>query len=165
MSATSTTSSCSAYDKYGNAVGGQVLVDTERTNIDYSPAVAIGTDGNTVVTWSETQNASYLQNEPYLSTVYVRGFAAAPQPKALWADFSLPGSGGYSTISMDGQDNFTVAWDVQLRHRRRHQGHSGGGQTNVISEGVYGTEYQLDDYNTGTALAAAGGPAQYLPPQ
>ncbi|MGA2502147.1 MAG: hypothetical protein ABSH20_30760, partial [Tepidisphaeraceae bacterium] len=92
---------------------------------------------------------------PFLSTVYVRGFSAAPQPKPLWNEVLVPNMSAYSTISMDGQDNFVVAGemlgdtDVDLFLNT-----AGNAQSNLISEGVYAAEYQLESYATGKPLAA-----------
>ncbi|MGA2253720.1 MAG: hypothetical protein ABSG53_03585, partial [Thermoguttaceae bacterium] len=131
------------YNKVGNTIGSQVTVNFEDTYIDFSPDIAIGADGNMVVTWSETANPSYLVNEPFQSVVYVRAFNAQTVP--LWTEVAVPGSGSYSTVSMDGQDNFTVAWELTGVDKDLY------GEPN---EGVYAAEYQLENYATGQALAA-----------
>ncbi|MGO9109891.1 MAG: Calx-beta domain-containing protein [Thermoguttaceae bacterium] len=130
------------YDKLGNSIGSQVMVNIDYTNIDFSPDIAIGADGNMVVTWSETADPSYLTQEPFLSTVYVRGFN--PEAVPLWNQVDVAG-GAYSTVAVDGQDNFTVAWEL-------------GNQNNDIAgepnSDVYAAEYQLENYANGVPLAA-----------
>ena len=135
------------YDKNGNLVGYVGSVNNGTfTNIDYSPDVAIGNDGNVVVTWSETSDPNYLVDNVAFSTVYVRGFDAQSSP--LWSELAVVspkngiGGGGNSTVAMDGQDNFVVAWEVAAD--------SDVGvlvQTPpLVSEGIYGAEYQLENY-------------------
>jgi len=131
------------YDKLGNTIGSQVTVNFEDTYIDFAPDIAIGQDGNMVVVWSETANPSYLLNEPFQSAVYARGFS--PQAVPLWTQVDVPGSGAYGTVSMDGQDNFTVAWDISGRDQDI------SGEPNL---GVYAAEYQMEDYTTHQPLAA-----------
>ncbi len=142
------------YDKLGNALGGQVTVNFDYTNIDFAPDLAIGPDGNSVVTWSETPDASYLTNEQFVSNVYVRGFSAQGAP--LWFQVAVPDSGGYSTIAMDGQDNFEVVWQTAgLSTDDTVYNTSPTAQANVTdSVDVYGAEYQLLNYATGQPLPA-----------
>lgn len=98
------------FDKNGNPVAYVGSVNNGAlTNLDFQPDVAMGDDGNVVVTWSETNDPEYLINQSGLATVYVRGFNSQSVP--LWNEMAV-GGGGYSTVSMDGQDNFIVAWDV-----------------------------------------------------
>ena len=130
------------FDKLGNPVGNEVEVNNETTNIEYDPDVAMGADDNIVVSWSDTQDPAYLIDQnPADSNVYVRGFS--PQEAPLWAELAV-GVGGFSTLSMDGQDNFIVSWENVADADVNGQ----------VSEGVYASEYQLETYATGAALAA-----------
>ncbi len=136
------TISMQRYDKLGKPLGGQVTVNTDNTNIAFSPAVAVGADGYVVVTWSETTQAAYLQNEPFTATVYVRGFS--PQTVPLWNEVAVNGVAGYSTIAMDGQDNFTVAGETNLADTDVTIADlQAGGTANLTTVGVYAVEYQL----------------------
>ena len=139
------------YDKNGNPIAYVESVNNGAlTNIDYLPDVAIGNDGNVVVTWSETADASYLVNSAAASVVYVRAFSAKSTP--LWSEVDV-GGGGASTVSMDGQDNFVVAWDVD----------ADPDITGQTSEGVYAAQFELENYgipgttfaNSATAAATA----------
>ena len=129
------------FDKNGELVGNEVEVNNEVTNIEYDPDVAMGADDKVVVSWSDTQDPSYLINQNAASNVYVRGFS--PQEAPLWNEL-LVGVGAFSTVSMDGQDNFIASWENDTDPDVNGQ----------VSEGIYATEYQLENYATGAALAA-----------
>ncbi len=129
------------FDKNGELVGNEVEVNNEVTNIEYDPDVAMGADDKVVVSWSDTQDPSYLINQNAASNVYVRGFS--PQEAPLWNEL-LVGVGAFSTVNMDGQDNFIASWENDTDPDVNGQ----------VSEGVYATEYQLENYATGAALAA-----------
>ena len=110
----------------------------------------MGSDGNVVVTWSETTDPEYLIDQSGSSTVYVRGFS--PQSVPLWNELaSSPQrrAAGNSTVSMDGQDNFVVAWEVAA-----DSDVNGFLPTPIVSEGIYADEYQLENYSTTQPLAA-----------
>ena len=120
-----------ALDKNGDLVGNEVEVNNETTNIEFSPAVAMGANDAVVVTWSDTNNPSYLINQTAIAQIYTRAFS--PQEAPLWNQLAVAG-GGYETVSMDGQDNFIISWEA-------NQDNDVGG---AVSEGVYATEYQLE---------------------
>ena len=125
------------YDRYGRTVGPETTVNVEKTAIEFSPYVAMGRDGNAVVTWSETQDPSYLINQAGISTVYVRAFD--PNGAAYFTEFNV-GGGGYSTVALDVQDNFIVSWQVVADQ-------DNNGTTSV---GIHGRQFQLINPATGT---------------
>ena len=140
------------FDTNGNPVAYVGSVNNgSLTDLDFAPDVAIGYDGNVVVTWSETADPEYLVNQSGFSTVYVRAFN--PQSVPLWNEMAVSDpNGGFSTVSMDGQDNFVVTWDVAA---------DPDVGTAVASEGIYAAEYQLENYGlpgttfTNSALTSA----------
>ena len=121
------------YDQYGNPISNPVMVNNELTDIDFNPNVVMGSDGNVVVTWTQTTNPAYLVDQNPIGSVYVRGFSSHSAP--LWNEMLVTANGGLSTIAMDGQDNFTVAWQQDTDK-------DVNGQT---SQGVYASEYQLEN--------------------
>jgi len=135
------------YDKNGNPIAfvGEVNTGGALTNLDYSPDVAIGYDGSVVVTWSETDDANYQQDPTAPSEVYVCAFS--PQSTPLWNEVAVS-AGSYSTVAMDGQDNFIVAW----------QNYSDSDVNGQTSDGIYAEEYQLESYTNGPGSPATGTP-------
>ena len=134
------------FDKNGNPVAFVGSVNNGAlTNLDYNPDVAIGYDGNVVVTWSETTDPTYLVNQGAAAEVYARAFNAQSSP--LWNEIAV-GGGGDSTVSMDGQDNFIICWEALADNDVNNQ----------TTEGIYAVEYQLESYTKGTGSPATGKP-------
>ena len=98
------------FDYNGNRVGSETLVNTEVTANDTVPSVAMGRDGYEVVTWTET-NGPVEATIGAPALVWVRGLDLQSHP--LWNQIPV-GIGADSSISMDGQDNFLVAWTAYL---------------------------------------------------
>ncbi len=158
--------SMQCYDDDGNPLGNAIIVDQEPANpainynsdTNFNPSVAIQFDNvnstipvtdNIVVSWT---TAIELPNQVITNpngTVYVRGFSFDPQQKQgpatlPWNQFAVSALGGNSSVSMDGQCNFVVAW----------QQPGDANVSNQTSEGIYSAEYQLEDYTSGAALKA-----------
>ena len=90
-----------------------------------------------------------------MSTVFVRAFN--PQSVPLWNQVAMSHSGGYSTVAMDGQDNFVVAWQVAnlTTNPDMYFNNANGPAINdETSTDVFATEYQLLNYNNLQPLAA-----------
>ena len=130
------------FDYNGNRVGSETLVNTEVTANDTVPAVAMGRDGYVVVTWTET-NGPVEATVGATSLVWVRGLDLQSHP--LWNQIAV-GIGADSSISMDGQDNFLVAWTAYTQNNDNDA-------TGGFSPGVYGIMAQLENYSTGKPLA------------
>ncbi len=123
------------YDKNGNPIAYVSSVnDGALTNDDFAPSVALGTDGNVVVTYSETNAIGIAQNPTATATIYARAFSSQSTP--LWNQIEIAANGAFSTVSMDGQDNFMVSWQANTDA-------DVNGQT---SEGVYAAEYEIENY-------------------
>ena len=137
-----------------------------NSDTNFNPCVAIEFDNvnlntpvtdNIVVSWT---TAIELPNQILTNlngTVYVRGFGFNPQQKQgpatlAWNQFALTANGGNSTISMDGQCNFVVAWQQNTDPDVSAQ----------TSEGIYAAEYQLENY-TAKAAAGTGRPGGHAP--
>jgi hypothetical protein len=145
------------FNLQGSAVGNPITVDTDLTTIAFNPDVAMGSNDDVVVTWTETTDPAYLVDQNPIGSVYVRGFDAQSAP--LWNPL-LVSSGGLSTISMDGQDDFTVAWqqDTDIDVDNQTTQATGGAKPTVVNEtsnGVYAAEYSLLN-SAGKPLASPG---------
>ena len=116
------------------------------TNYDFYPGVAMGPDGNVVVTWSETADAAVINGISTGTAVYARAFNSQSAP--LWDSYYI-GGGGLSTIAMDDQDNFVLSWEV-----------AGATDPNGFAgiEEILGSEYQLESYTNGPGSPATGVP-------
>jgi hypothetical protein len=156
--------SMQCFDNAGNPLGNNLVVNQDPTNpaqnfntdTNFNPKVAIGFNSvnpnnpitdNIVVTYTTAiELPSQVLTNPN-GTVYVRGYSYNPQQKQgpaplSWNQLALANNGGNSSVSLDGQNNFIVAW------QQNTDSDSNGG----TSEGVYATEYQLLNTTTGAPL-------------
>ncbi len=167
------------FDNTGNPLGTSLVVDQDPVNpainynndTNYSPSVAIGlsnlnsanpTTDNIVVSYTTAVTLPSLISVFPDGTVYARGYSFNPEqkqgPASLpWNQFQVSGNGGLSTVSMDGQNNFYVAWEQ----------FADSDIDNLRTEGIYAAEYQIQNYTTGTAhrrpqLASPDFPHQLL---
>ena len=76
------------FDKNGDLVGNEVEVNNETTNIEFNPAVAMGANDDVVVTWSDTNNPSYLINQTAIATIYAR--PSAPRRPRCGTNWTSP---------------------------------------------------------------------------
>jgi hypothetical protein len=157
--------SMQCFDNAGNPLGNSLVVDQDplnpaipyNTDTNFFPTVAIGLNDlnlnvpitdNIVVSWTTAiELPSQVATNPF-GTVYVRGYSYNPEqkqgPAALpWNQIALSNNGGLSSVSLDGQNNFLVAW----------QQPTDGDSNTLTSEGVYAIEGQLLNYTSGTPLA------------
>ena len=130
------------FDKNGNTVGSVVQVNQETTDIEFLPSIAIGADDYVVVTWTHTQDPSYLIN-PATAQATVLARAFDPQNNPVWNQFMV-GSGGYSSVAMDGQDNYAITWQSATL--------DGPDATGSVSAAVFGREFELENYATDAPL-------------
>ena len=154
------------FDNTGNPLGNALVVDQDpsnptinyNTDTNFDPGVAIGlvnlnstapaTDDIAVTYTTAVSLPSQIANQPD-GSVYVRGYTFNPEQKQgpspmPWNQLQVAGDGGLSSVSLDGQNNFYVAWQQTTDQ-------DVNGET---STGVYGVEYQMENYTTGAALAA-----------
>jgi hypothetical protein len=164
--------SMQCFDNTGNPLGTSLVVDQDpsnpavnyNTDTNFNPSVAIAlnnlnlgvpTTDSIVVSYTTAVTLPALITQFPDGSVYVRGYSFNPEQKQgpaplPWNQFQVAGNGGISSVSMDGQNNFYVAWqqvtdpDVNA----------------LTSEGIYGTEYQMINYTSGAAL---GFPNQLRP--
>ena len=157
--------SLQCFDNSGNPLGNNLVVNQDpgnpainyNTDTNFNPTVAIGLNSlnpnnpitdNIVVSYTTAiELPSQVATNPN-GTVYVRGYSFNPEQKQgpaplQWNQLALANNGGNSSVSMDGQNNFVVAW------QQNTDTDSNGG----TSEGVYAAEYQMLDWTSGAALA------------
>ena len=134
------------FNNVGQVVSNAVTVDNQTQNIDFAPDIALGADGNSVVTWSDTSDPAYLTDQNYTSTVYIRAFNAQSGPMWNQLEVDIPSSttganyGEYSTVAMDGKDNTVVSWESYTDTDPGIQS-NGAAPT---SQGIYGEEFQIE---------------------
>ncbi len=97
------------FNRMGERVGVEFLVNTEETAIQFDPAVGMSHDGNFVVTWDRTDDVRYLTGSTFASTVFAKAFDLDGQ--VLLNQFSV-GGGGSSTVAFDSANHFLVSWQV-----------------------------------------------------
>ncbi len=125
------------FDNEGNPVGTVIQVNNELTSIEIMPDVAMGQDDYVVVTWTHTDDPSFLVNGNALATALARAFD--PQNNPIENEFYV-GGGGDSSVAMDGQDNYVISWQAA--------GLDGVDLDGSLSAGVFGREFQLLNYAT-----------------
>jgi len=108
------------YNRDGERIGSEVLVNTEDTNIHSSPSVGMSDDGHYVVAWSML---GVIQGEVY-----------DPQGVELMPQFAV--NPGFSpSIAFDSGNNFVIGWD-QIRD---------ADNIGTTSTGVFARMYEMYD--------------------
>lgn len=108
--------SAQMFDRFGEPVASQFAVSPERTSITWEPFVATGTDGRFLVTWTTTDDPSYLQGRAYFSNI--TGTLFLPMPSGQTFDPNTvqkvtvfgPRAGG-SAAAFDSQNRFIIMGD------------------------------------------------------
>lgn len=122
------------YNSTGVALGDQFRVNNYRIGKQITPAVAMNSTGNFIVTWSGQGSTSEL------SGVYGHLFDALGQSKSSDFQINTYTDGGQTTpdVAADANGNFVVVWT------------SNGKIQDGSSSGVYGRRYNA----AGTALSS-----------
>ena len=124
------------YDRYGEPLDDEFLVNVENTNVHFEPFVALSADGHFVITWTTTSDPRVIPPpRPIVSAIQavlydVDGTTLVPQ-------FG-PGGAARSSAAFDLNNNFVIAWDE----------FSDADNIGITSEGVYAIMYDV----TGTAI-------------
>jgi hypothetical protein len=148
------------FDNDGNPLGNALVVDEDpanpslnyNTDTNYDPGVAmqfnsIGSD-DIAVTWTTAvELPSQVATNP-IGTVFARVYDYNPEqklgPYSLINQVSIANNGGLSSISMDGQDNFYLAWQQQSDEDVIQGPNAAGVNVEQNSTGVYAAEYQVE---------------------
>ena len=120
------------FDRHGNPLGGEWLVNAEDTSIHYDPYVGLSVDGHFAVSWTETDDANFLVDDPIISAINVEAYA--PDGTTLLPQFNVGGA-ARSTLDFDLDNNFIVAWDEDID----------ADNIGITSEGVRARMYELYD--------------------
>ncbi len=94
------------FNRDGERVGGEWLVNDEDTAIHIDPYVALSSDGHFVVTWSITNDPNYVVGNAYMTRVNAELYD--PTGQVLLQQFTV-GGGARSTASFDMNNNFIVS--------------------------------------------------------
>ncbi len=98
------------YDADGIAIGSAWQVNTEFTDDQSEPAIAMDAAGNFVITWQ-----SYAQDKNNTFGVYAQRYNAAgvAQGGEIQVNTTTNGNQQYPDIAMDSAGNFVIVWDGQ----------------------------------------------------
>ena len=152
------------FSRDGNRLGNEFMVNnTDLTDVNFVPYVAMSDDGTIGITWSETTTTAFLLEGDYSIEVY--GKVYDNQGNVLLPQFFVGGGGCWnfygfydsaewdysslenvkddvryttvenSTIAFDSGDNFTVSWQVLTSNDNIKGG--------AASYDVFAQEYQL----------------------
>lgn len=156
------------YDRFGEPIGAEFQVNAEDTSIHFDPYVAVSESGLTrndpgyvLITWTTTDDESYLHNATILSSVQARVYDGEG---TLLTSPAVPGAGS-AKGSWDKDDNFIVSWDeassdndavgnnsVGVRARQFElvrNSSTGNYSTNIIRpEFLVNSAYIDDDFNS-----------------
>jgi len=120
------------FNRYGEPLGNEWLVNVEDTGIHVEPFVAMSSDGHFLVTWSLTHDADYIVPDTYTASVQVEVYS--PQAAVLMEQFTIPAA-RRPTADFDMMNRFVISWD-ELADADNFGG---------VSEGAYGLMYELYD--------------------
>ena len=93
------------FDSEGNKIGSNFIVNTDTSNLQDSPAIAMDSSGNFVIIWADYRNAH--------KDIYGRMYDSNGNPAG--SDFLVNDDGGtayqdYPDVAMDSTGNFIVVW-------------------------------------------------------
>ncbi len=134
------------FDTTGNPLGGEFLVNTYRTGLPSTPAVAADGNGAFIIVWKDLGASSF--------DVFAQRFAANGQ--ALGSQFQVntytPSDQTLPDVSVDGEGNFVVVWES-----RDQDGDDKGVFAQVfLPDGTpRGGEFQVNTYTTDAQTTAA----------
>ena len=97
------------FDRDGQRLGSEFMVNAEDTSIHFNPFVAVSNDGHFIVTWSETDDPNFLIGDPF--TVSVNAQVYDPTGAVIRPQFGVGGGGG-SSAAWDSENNYIVTWDA-----------------------------------------------------
>ncbi len=134
------TVSAQRYDRDGNRLGGEFIVNTvDPRTTDFAPFVAMSNDGVLAIAWSESNDPDFILSYEYGST-------ATSYFKVYDADGALlvpeqNVNGWIPTVDFDAADNFVVTYE-----------YASGGNDNYgdSNDNVYAQEFQLYTPSTKT---------------
>ncbi len=94
------------FNSAGQAIGSEFQINTHTTGNQYTPSVAMDSDGDFVVTWSGAN-----PDDPSYG-IYARCFDAAGAAKAgeIHVNTTTAGVQRFSSIAMDNDGDFVIAW-------------------------------------------------------
>jgi len=135
------------YSATGAPLGGEFPVNTFTTSGQNTPAIAMDSSGDFVVTWdSSSQDGSYLG-------VYGQRYnaAGAPQGSEFRANTTTTGNQFFSRVAMDADGDFLISW----------MGGGAGDTAGVFAQHVnaagvaQGSEFRINTFTTGSQLRVA----------
>ncbi len=97
------------FDRHGNRIENEVNVNDEITAINIEPYVVMSDDGHTLITWTETEDPSYVVSADFASSVFAKVYD--PAGNVLLSQFGV-GGGGDSAAAFDYDNNFVIVWDA-----------------------------------------------------
>jgi len=95
------------FDRNGNKVGNEFLVNTEDTAVHLNPAVGMARTGEFVIAWERTHDVSFLAGAPYTTFVDIKAYDLSGQ--VLIPQFAIS-VGKDPTIAFDSTNRFLVTW-------------------------------------------------------
>ncbi len=98
------------FDSTGNQLGATFLVNSNSWDLVSSPAVAMSSDGDSVVVWVDATSG--------LGRVFGQRYSAAGDKEGdIVRIDTTEGNNGYPAVAMNGNGDFVVAWTVQDSER------------------------------------------------
>ncbi|MGQ9562429.1 MAG: hypothetical protein ACUVQG_00745, partial [Thermogutta sp.] len=97
------------FDRNGNKIGNEFLVNTEDTAVYLNPAVGMSRTGEFVIAWERTHDVDYLTGGPYATAIQAKAYNLAGQ--VILPQFGI-GGGGDPAIAFDSANHFLVTWNV-----------------------------------------------------
>ncbi len=127
------------FDRDGNRLGNEFAVTTDPTTLSSAnlvPDVAMADDGTIAITWTNTDDPTYVLDFGYTGSILATVYNA--QGAVLKSNIAV-GGGGNSTVAFDSGDHFTIAWEELTP--------STDDNTTPLDSmsDVFGQEYQLYD--------------------
>jgi hypothetical protein len=97
------------FDRNGNKVGNEFLVNAEDTAVYLNPAVGMARTGEFVIAWERTHDVNYLTGGAYATAIQAKAYNLSGQ--VILPQFGI-GGGGDPAIAFDSANHFLVTWNV-----------------------------------------------------
>jgi hypothetical protein len=129
------------YDKNGNALGSEFLVNTYTTNGQYQPAIAEDVNGNFIIAWASNGQDGSLYG------IFAQRYNAAGQ--AVGSEFQVNtttlGDQESPSIAIDATGNFVITWASNKQDGSRFDIYA---QRYTSTGSPIGSEFRINDTTT-----------------
>jgi hypothetical protein len=140
------------YNAAGTAQGVQFQVNNYTTSDQFSPAVAMDSDGDFVISWDS--NGSYSDNSFHSVQARRYNSSGAPQGNEFQVNSYTTDEQRFPSVSQDEDGDFVIVWTSYGSSGGDSSSYSIQGQRYNSTGTPQGSEFQVNSYTTGAQFGA-----------